>query len=192
MVLMASSWNTMTAYCMIMKSHNYSNKTKCSSPDKMEYAIRAFSPLSLSVVRTCTTEVPMAAVSNTRPSNESARNSGAWSLWSIMFITTRARLLLDGVPWSRTIINNSWCEFASRFSGSSVVMMPVKSFKKQILTSAFKIPQTFHPMWFVYSLRVHWSFKTEICQMRLWTINKCMIWHSEVCSTFGSWKLPFL
>ena len=42
----------------------------------MEYLISAFLSWSLSMACTCTIDVPTAAVSNTRPSNEDDRNSG--------------------------------------------------------------------------------------------------------------------
>ena len=43
-------------------------------PDRMENESSAFLPLSLSIAKVCTTEVPTAAVSKTRPSNRVDRN----------------------------------------------------------------------------------------------------------------------
>lgn len=71
-------------------------------PDMIWYDTAAFSPWSLSVANNCSTLVPTAVVSNTRPCTMLELNSGAWSLLSITVIKTRAKFFLDGVLWSLT------------------------------------------------------------------------------------------
>ena len=49
-----------------------------------------------------------------------------WSLWSVMVMTTLARLLLLGAPWSRTMMVSSRRAIASRFNSAIVVMTPAQ------------------------------------------------------------------
>ena len=73
-------WVTNFEHSIIFREDSYSKsglkQRQKFLPDSMEYLISAFLSWSLSIACTCTIDVPTAAVSNTRPSNEDDRNSG--------------------------------------------------------------------------------------------------------------------
>ena len=78
-------------------------------PELMEYVTLALTPRSLSMANMAVTTEPTAAVSKMRTWTSSDMNSGVWSLWSVTSINRRAKLRLDGVPWSLTdTVNKCW------------------------------------------------------------------------------------